>query len=370
MIGTSDRFASALALSHQVTATATLIAGGVGLVDLPIASGSVNLDGTAATRASLSLDLAIGANDLDLIPDVATDMLAPYGNEIAVRRGLIYTDGTTETVGLGIFRIDEVDIDDGDELRVSISGLDRSAIIIEAVFETSGNVAADTNVADAIEAVIAEVYPVTTDFVDTDVTLPELHYEAGDDRWDFARGCAEAAQCSLYFDGDGTLVMRPLPQALTPVYSITEGEGGTLLGASKRWGRGDACNRVVVTGENASEDPVSGEATDDTPGSPTLYGGPFGRVTFAYSSSFITDNDQADSVAQTILTQKLGTGQQISFDALVNPALEPFDTVGVRREQIGIGGENREELHILDSISVPLTHDGTMTGQTRVARVV
>ena len=369
MIATSEKFTTALAKTPQLYTRALLIDGST-FVELPIASGSVTLDGQAQTRASLALDLAL--TDTSLVPDSPTDSLAPYGNEIVVERGVIYEDGTTETVNLGIFRTDEVSIDDtGEEVKVSISALDRSAIIIEAVFERAGEIASGTNVADAIEGRIAEAYPdYDFDPVTTTVTLPALHYEAGEDRWDFCRGMAEAAQCTLYFDGSGTLVMRPLPQGFVPVYSITEGEGGTLLGASKRWGREDACNRVVVTGENASQDPVYGEATDDDPSSPTLYGGDFGRVTFSYSSSYVTSDAQAQSVARNILNQRLGTSQQISFDALVNPALEPFDTIGVRRAQIGIGTDDIEEFHILDSLSIPLTHDGTMTGETRVARVV
>ena len=46
---------------------------------------------------------------------------------------------------------------------------------------------------------------------------------------------------------------------------------------------------------------------------------------------------------------------------LVNPALEPDDLVQVTRTRAGLTAE----AHIVDSVTIPLTAEGTMTGRTR-----
>lgn len=361
MQSVSDAFLDAIGNSHQFKSIATLIETDGTETVLDVIDGSVTLDGTAATRGACSLTLSPDTP----IPDEPTSLLAPYGNEIRVERGVIFTDGTWETVPLGVFRLDETDVSDSGEVAIEVSCLDRSSIVIDAVFERTGNIAQGTNIGTAIEDLLNEV-PALADvprsFATVTTTTPLLSYEAGDDRWDFCQGLAEAALCDLYFDGTGTLVLRHAPQS--NVADFTVSEGTNLLGISKRWGRENGVNRVVVTGETSGETPVYGEAIDDDPQSPTWYYGDFGQLTFAYSSEYVIDDDQAATVAQNILDQKLGTGQQIAFESLVNPALEPSDLIQVTRERLGVN-----ELHILDQITIPLTAEGSMSGQTRVARV-
>lgn len=361
----SETFDAAAASDHLVYATATLTTADGDVLDLPVGEGSqVTLDGNAATRAALNLNVPLddfGSDDW--IPDGRDDPLAPFGNEIAIRRGMITADGVEEVVQLGVFRIDESDVTESDDgsLDLTVSGLDRSSRIIDAVFEQADTVDEGANALDTVQALIGEADPsIAFDFVTSAVTLPYLGYEAGDDRWDFCLGCAEAAQCSLYFDGDGVLVARPLPVAVSADLVVAEGEGGILLGADKRMSREDATNRVTVQGENSSGDPAWGEAIDDDPESPTYYYGAFGKTTFSYSSEYVTADDQAASVAARILEMRRGITKQVTFAALANPALEPFDTVQVTRAKLGI-----DELHIVDSLTIPLDYSGRMDCVTR-----
>lgn len=362
----SETFDAACAGSHKVIVEATVETTDGETVDLPIGEGStVTLDGTAASRASLDLGIPVGG-DTDLIPTDSGDPLTPFGNEITVVRGVETADGVEERIQLGVFRIDEVRLADRGELTIEVAGLDRSSIIIDAVFEQSGTVAKGTNALDAAAGIITEAYPgVVLDFVDSTVELPLLSYEIGDDRWDFAHACAEAAGCHLYFNGDGTCVATPVLETTLAALTVAEGEGGVLLGADTQWGRENATNRVTVAGESSGNDPVFGEALDEDPGSPTYYHGPFGKATYAYSSVFVTDAEQAEAVAQNILAIRRGVGKQVSFEALVNPALEPFDAVKVTRSRL-----NLDELHVIDTLTIPLDYDGTMSATTRVARVL
>ena len=358
-------FAAALLESHRL-ATEVVVIDSVGTeTSLPIVEGTVTLDQRAAVRGRCDLTLADDGT-LGFIPDEGDDLLAPYGNEIRVSRGITFPDDTIELVSLGVFRIQEALVDDGpDGLTVRIAGLDRAQRFVDARFEEPYQVAAGTNYATAIEAVLTDAWPdVTTDFQSTSLTTPALIAQEGDDRWAFAQEMARSLGMALYFDGDGTAVLAP--DALSsPVMELAEGQGGVLLSAGRRWTREGTFNRVIATGENTGETaPARGVATDDNVLSPTYYYGAFGRVPRFYVSPFITTDAQADAAAQSILDRELGTTESVNFGALVLPHLEPGDTVTITRERSGI-----DEDHVLDSLTIPLSASEGMSGQTR-ARVV
>lgn len=361
----SDSFDAAARNAHTVYAKATVLTPDGEALDLPIGEGSsVTLDGTAATRGALSLTVPA---DADWVPVDSSSPLAPFGSEITIVRGMTTPDGVTEAVQIGVFRIDEVRVADSEGgFDIEVSGLDRSSRVIDAVFEAAGGAAAGTSALGAAQLFVQVAYPdATFDFIASDTTLPAIAWEIGDDRWDYAQGCAEAAGCNLYFDGDGVCVAKPLPVTDTADLELVEGEGGVLVSADVQWGRENACNRVTVSGENGSDDPVWGEAIDDDPDSPTFYDGPFGKATYEWSSSYVTTDAQAADVARNILEMRRGVGRQVSFSALANPALEPFDVVKITRADLGI-----DELHIIDTLQIPLDASGVMTGTTRVARVL
>jgi len=342
----------------------------VGDTTLDVIDGSVTFDSTATTRASCSLTVAVSQDDLEfggLIPDAPEDLLAPYGNEVVIQRGL-EINGEAEMVPLGIFRIDEVEVTESNDgqVQMSISGMDRSIVLIDAVFEKAGQIPAGQSVyfwiiALGVLGYAPETLPVSDDLFVSTVPTPFVGWEAGDDRWDFMLGLAEAANgAELFFDQDGKLALRDTRKAPPPVWEFTEGEDATLLGVGKRWSREDAVNRVLVEGENGHGDPIYGEARDQNRASPTYYGGSFGKKTLVYSSEWVTEQGQANDVAARILSLYLGTHQEISFEALVHPALEPNDVVLVSRPQLGIN-----EYHVIDTLTIPLTLDGTMSCTTR-----
>ena len=363
--------AEAIMQSHQIAVQATLLSDGVAIRDLPIVDGAVVLDANAAIRGRLDMTIPVG-DGTDLIPTSASSPLAPYGNEVQVSRGVLHPDGFAELVSLGIFRLDEVDIDDeAGTLGLRITGSDRSARVIDARFEDPYQIAAGTNYADAILAVVQAGYPdVEYSFSATTATTPQINAQEGDDRWGLAQSMATAIGMELFFDGTGTLILRPVPTPLSgsPVWYIVEGENGVLLRAGRQWVRQGSYNRYIVTGESTSSDnpPARGIATDDNPLSPTYYYGRFGRVPGFYVSPLVTTDDQAADAAAAMLARQLGTTQTASFGSLVNPALAPGDIVRVSRERAGIVNED----NCIDSITIPLAAAGEMTGATRATQVV
>lgn len=337
-------------------------------VELDVTEGTVTLDGNAANRGRCDLTV-MDDGSLGLIPKLATDALTPYGNEVRVERGIRYPEGTTELVSLGVFRIQSVDVaDTGAGLQIQITGLDRSARVVDARFESAFSIAG-TNPALAIETYLLDVNPATTfgEWIDVGGSLTLRVGEEGGDRWAFLQTIATDYGLELFFDGDGDAVLRPITTTSDdPTASLVEGEGGLLLEASRSWVREGTYNRVIATGE-APADGVTpaarGVATDSNGASPTYYYGPFGKVPRFYTGIFENDA-QAATAAAGILIGELGTTQTVSFGSVVNPALEPGDVVQITRARTGI-----DELHIVDSVTIPLGADAEMSGATRAVVV-
>jgi hypothetical protein len=368
MRSVSARFLGAVARSHHLATLVEVLADGAVVAEInEVIGGTVTLDGKAATRGRLDLTIADDGT-LGLVPDSPEALLAPYGNELRVSRGIEFAD-QTERVCLGIYRIEDAEINDtGESLEIRIAGLDRSARVIDARFEEPYQVAAGTNFATAILTTIQQAWPdVPNDFSATALTTPLLFVEEAEDRWAFCQGMATAIGMDLYFDGNGTLVLRPAPSGAAAVCDLIEGENGVLVRAARRWTRQGTFNRVIAAGENTGGalPAPRAVATDEEPSSPTYYFGPFGRVPRFYNSPFITTSTQAADAAAAILAKELGTTQQVSFGAVVNPALEPFDVVCIKRERAGIGKKD----YIIDAISHPLGVEGAMEGSTRAVQV-
>lgn len=328
-------------------------------------SGTVTLDARAASRGRFECSL-VDDGTLGLVPTTAASLLAPYGNELKVYRGLVLPSGVIETPSVGVFRIDAANIEDtADGLAISLSGLDRSARVIDARFEEPYEVAAGTNVETAIRNVVTVAIPdVVTVFPGVTFVTPQLRAEEGADRWKFAQDIATASGLELYFDGDGALRLAPAASG-DAVATIAEGEGGVLLSAARGWVREGTYNAVIATGENTGEAaPARGVARDLDPLSPTYFYGPYGKVPRFFASQFIATNAQAQAAAQAMLERELGTTQTVRFGAIVDPSLEPGDTIRVTRQRSGIDEENT-----VDSLVVPLGVDQPMTGSTRARQV-
>lgn len=369
----STRFLAAVTASHQVSVQVDVLpASGDPFTVTTAVDGTVTLDARAASRGHLDLTI-IDDGTLGLAPLLATDALAPYGTELKVSRGIRYPDGTSELASLGVFRIDDAatnDVSGGVEIK--ITGLDRSARVIDARFTEPYQIDSDTNYGTAILTTIQDVYLDlvynAADFAAISADSPQLIAEEGDDRWAFVQSMATALGCELYFDGDGILRLVPVTTSIggTPAASLVEGDGGLLVTASRSWTRQGAYNAYIATGENTGEDvPIPrGMAIDNDPTSPTYYYGPFGQVPGFYNSQLITTDDQAQDAATAMLAKQLGTTQAVSFGSIVNPALEPGDVARIRRSLLEI-----DEDHVLDQLSIPLAASGTMTGATRAIQV-
>lgn len=359
----SDRWAAAIVESHAVVVAADcLLAGSLVAEGLALTSGSVVLDRTAQIRGRLSATLVEPLR----LPGSSLDTLGPGGYELAIRRGIRYADGSEEFMPLGVYPIQQATL--SDRLVTSVSAMDRAQTVADARLEADYVIAAGTNYATAIAALLLDGVPwLTLAFPSTTYTTPALTFPAQTDRWKAAQDMAKSIGCELHFDGLGRCVMsvEPDPNTTQPVWAIAEGPRGTLTAATFDRDRASAYNRVIAYSVNPGGAAVyRGVATDSTPSSPTYYFGPFGRKPRFFASEFIGSDAQALSAAQSILNANLGVARGVSLDAVPNPALEPGDAITVTRAAMGVV----DEVHLIDALSIDLSASGRMSLTSRARR--
>lgn len=353
-------FEAIIAGSHQVATRVDVLFNREAIAEgLPATDGSVTADRTAAIMSSCSVEIA----DPLRVPVAADDILTPYGYELRVWRGVTVPGGSL-MAPLGVFPIQRSSVD-GTTLLSSITGQDRSKLVSDAIFEDTYQIAAGTNYATAIQAVIeAGASGLTFLFPSTTFTTPLLTFGPDDNRWDVVRNMARNIGNEILFDGLGRCVMRAEPSFQdTPVGEISEGVN--MLSATFDLDREPAHNRVVATSSNSSLDQVfRGVATDNDPASPTYYFGPFGKKARPYSSPFLASNAQCESAAAAILASNLGVAKAVSVSALTDPRREPSDVVRVRRAALGL-----DELHIIDKLTIGLSAGDSMSAVVRSQQV-
>lgn len=357
MRAVSDTFLSTLRGSHKAVHRARVCSTfqtGVDPVgtEVKIEEGNVVSSSTAKIRSTLAITLN------EEWPVNADGLLAPYGNEIFVERGIEYSPGRTEWVGLGYFRIDTPEQDETPSGLIDIAAPDRMQGIVDGRFLTPRQFSSTLTRGDVVNTLITEVYPAAVIEWDSssvrDAALGRT-IVADQDRYQTLYDLVTSLGKIGYFDYRGIFVVRsPAVVTGTPSWTIDAGSNGVLVKMSRAITREGIYNVVVASGEATDTLPPSWAAVADvSPASPTRYGGRFGPVPRFYSSSFITSTSQARDAATTLLRKSLGLPYQVKLGHIVNPALEPDDVIEVRYPSGGSGF--RTEVHIADTVTIPLT---------------
>lgn len=364
----SDAFLRTLRGSHQMVADARVLTSyqeGVDPdgIDIPIVSGDVSMDASASIRSTLALE----TDGNQLWSTEVSGLLTPYGNEIFVRRGIDFGDGTREWVSQGYFRITDVQQDNNVDNIISITAFDRMSNIIDSRLTEPRQFQVGTLLTQIVFDLIHEVYPLATiSWFGSGVgeIIKRSLVTEDEDRYKFIDDLVKSYGKIWYWDYRGELIIKDPPDPLTPVYTVNAGEAGVLVSFSRSISREGAYNAVVVNGQGTdSIPPVHVVVIDDEPLSATYWYGPFGKVPKFYSSSFITTVDQATNAATAMLQQSRGLPYNIDFNTIPNAALEPLDPVRV------LTGD-RDEIHVLETISLPLTYANSQSATTREQRVI
>lgn len=359
----SDAFLRTLVGSHRVFSrvrVCTSFQTGVAPTgqEITIVDGDVRADASADVRSSVEL---VTSGD-GTWPTRPSGLLTPYGNELFVERGVNYGNGTIEVVSLGYFRINSVAQDDGPNGVIRLTAGDRMTGIVDARLVLPRQFTPGTSVETIFTVLVREVYPSATiefDFVASGSTINSAQV-VEEDRYGFLRDLAQSRGKIMYWDYRGVLRVESPPDPTVPVYEISSGRGGTLVRLERSLTRQGVYNAVVARGDtvDGSSQPVQALAVDDNVNSPTFWNGPFGRVPRFYYSSFLTTPSQALAAAQSILRRAVGLPYSINLDAVPNPALEPYDPIRIVMP-------DSTDVHVIDSITIPLTSAGVMSGSTR-----
>lgn len=350
MYPVSDRFLARLAESHTPVTRVQLFRTDGSVIDIDHTGGSVSVDRSQAIRRSCTVTCA----DIGLIPRTPTDQLAVYGARLRIARGVEYGDGTQELVPLGVFRLDSVDGDVTDG-PVNLQGKAIETIVVDDKF-TAPYTATGT-VVGAIRALIQRSIP-DADVLSliTDTPIGSRAFDVEADPWAGAQEIAAVAGAEVYTNADGVFVISQLPDLLTtdPVWAVEATEGGVYVSGNRAMTSENVFNGVVARGENTTDNapPVSYLATDDDTGSPTYWGGPYGRRPMFYSSSTLTTTAACAQAAKLQLAKAKAPNASGDFSSLPNPALEPGDVLRVAHP------DGVRELHQVASFSVPLDTGG------------
>lgn len=335
---------------------------------IEVIDGDVTANSTNTVRATTQLTTK------QAWPTHESDLLAPYGQEIYLERGLQYGNGQRELVGLGYFRIDTPEQDNAPEGPVTISGQDRMAGIVDARFLAPRQFGATMTRGQLVNVLILEVYPTATiEWDDTglrDGTIGRTVIEEIDRAkclTDFVTSLGKIG----YWDYRGVYVIKTAPDVTGPVlWTIDAADNGVLVRMSRSLTREGVYNAVVATGEAGdTTPPARGVAVNLDPDSPTYYLGAFGPVPQFFSSPFLTTNSQAAQAARQLLRAKLGVPYSVKASSIVNPAVEPYDVLGVAYPRTSRNRTLTTEKHVIDQVKIPLTVTGPMELETREQRV-
>lgn len=157
--------------------------------------------------------------------------------------------------------------------------------------------------------------------------------------WTSARSVARNANLQLFYDGRGVAVLRPYPTA--PVWTFTEGVGGTILSKPEiGYDSSNMINAVQVKGAipKGKKAPLSYRATAPV-GSP-VYPYTIGRAGKPRVIPVFIDDDSLDTIAEVkkVATDRLNLGAYESvtaaFETLPIPHLELRDPYRISTPEV------------------------------------
>ncbi|WP_432147964.1 DUF5047 domain-containing protein [Streptomyces sp. bgisy029] len=350
MYPVSDRFLPRLAESHTPVTEVLLFTTDGQVIPLDHTGGTVVVDRGQAIRRTCTVTGCATA----IIPITPADELSTYGARLRISRGVDYGDGTQELVPLGVFRLDE---NSGDPSMgpVTLTGKALEVIVQDDRF-TAPYTASGMAVA-AITALIRRSIP-DADVVSAvpDIAIGARTWDVEGDPWAAVQELAAAAGGECFTTGDGTFMISALPDLLStpPVWEVAAGEGGVYVRGSRGMTSAGVFNGVLARGDNAATGtaPVQYLAVDTDPGSPTYWGGKYGRRPTFHSSAALTTVAACRNAAEVRLRAARAPNAFGDFSTLPNPALEPGDVLRV------IHPDGLRELHQAASFTIPLDTGG------------
>jgi hypothetical protein len=353
--------ATTLTASHSMAVRATAYTAALGVIaDLPVSSGVITVDATSQVRRTGTLTIAAP----EYWPADPLSILSPLGTELAIEYGIVLPTQGIEWVPVirgPITDVARTRPATGGDGAIEVTLTDRSSKIAEARFDQPAQTVVGATVVAEIRRLITEVLPTVTVTDLTGSTQVAAQLDMERERWaDGVEKLADAIGAECFANPVGNFVIRPQPTLDDPtVWAIAAGRNGTLVSIDEKRTRDLTYNKIVASGQRVDgTPPVWSSASDTDPDSPTYIGGPFGTKTRFYASPLLTTTAQCLSAAESWLARTRGMHGSVTLTTTVNPALDAGDVILVRDgEQVAA--------HIIDTVTVPLTHGQAQQITTR-----
>lgn len=298
---------------------------------------------------------------LDLYPAEVTDLLAPFGNEIRVYRGIRLGDGDT-TYTWPVFRGRIRNVRQYSTGNTVVSCTDRAADVVDHQFVTPQNSQPSNTIYQEFVRLVTDAMP-DASFGASDVFAGPVQPLT----WALDRAAAldemsRSVSALWYTLANGDFVMRRYPwtrPGATPVVTLTDATGGTVQYWEASRDRSDIYNVVTVTGERLTgQAPVYATAPDMNPLSPTYVNGGFGIRSLLDRLQTPSTPGGATGAAEQRLAVSIAPVEAFSLRCIPDASLELGDCITV-----AVNG--RTSTQVVSALSVPLAVDGDMFVSTR-----
>lgn len=346
----SDRHQAALSTptAYRRWTRCTFSRGGVTRTLEPI-SGSLTQDARRNARWDGQLSFAGDS----LIPRRPGDLLTPFGTRVEVELGIELLDGSVSTVPYGTYEIDSSRTRISAGARVVDVGLiDVSDRVERYRFENPLTVLGGTDLGVMINTVITNRTGFNPDVSLVGATLGSARVFGLDSStapWSEILDVLNSFSRTAWYDRTGEIVVGTLTPDATTAYPLDQ-----LTSLSADYDTRPP-NVIVARGEpQDGTAPVQAVAVDSDPSSPTYAGtgpgtSPYGRVTFYFASPLLKTVGQAQSAANTILSQNVGAGATYTLVRPYDPTITAGDVVSVDGSSLAV-----------DAVTLNLTGDTSL----------
>lgn len=357
MLPSSALYRQALPAGARRECRVEVFHAGVRVADnLDVVDGSVSASLLSRVTRTAQLTVNPALDGID-----PADILSPYTAVVKISAGIGYPNGSREIFPIFTGRVTDLvrDADGG----VSISAEDLAADVIGFRFERPETSITGNTIVEEIHRLISQAIDSpsfgTDDVVDS--TVPFLVWD--EDRGRALDDLAQAVEARWYTLGDGSFVVRRYPyQNSTPVLSLADQSGGTVMRATRRVTRDNTANSITVVSERMDgTDPVRVTVRDVGSGSPTQFGAPYGKVSQIIKVQTPLSTAEATALAQAQLAASVALTEQWTLEIEPDHTLEPGDVISVSYR-------GKSAIQVIDQMTYPLV-TGSMSIQGRASAV-
>lgn len=286
-------------------------------LDAPVTEGSISVDMNRDERRTLDVTFDNDGNWFRSDPSGFW-----YDKVIKVYRGVMDSTGILKYL-IGEFVIDRISSPHFPKVT-KVTGRDRTKTLMMAKFPTATGFVIGNALESVIQTIAVNGGITKLNLPTTGITLTrDFYFDLGSTRWDAIRDLAENYSYEVFFSAAGVLTMRPFVDPTTAPVTFSFGTGPTGNLGTYELSTNDTriFNDIIVTGSSSDTIPVSAQAQNTEPSSPTRIDR-LGRRTYVYESKVLTTSDQCLTLAQSLLKIMALESYELEVDALVVPWLE------------------------------------------------